>query len=84
MVEVDGFDAGAAHMWLNLMGLMLVVVLVASWSKSRQKVVKKSKNRQRVQKLQSAEKFAKAIGLKKRWPKYRSSVNKELELLLKL
>ena len=39
---------------------------------------------QRVQKLQRSEKFPKAIGSEERLPKHWSSVNKELELPLKL
>ena len=68
------------RLWLSLMELMLGVLL-ASQSKSRQKsrrIVKKPK------KLQRSEKFAKNIGSEKRLPKHRASVNKELELPLKL
>ena len=43
------------RLWLSMMGLMVEVVLVASWSKSRQK----SKNRHKVQKLQRSEKICK-------------------------
>ena len=63
---------------------LMVVVVMASQSKSHQKVVKKAKNCQKVQKLQRSEKFAKAIGLKKRLPKHQSSIKKKLELPLKL
>ena len=65
------------RLWLSLMGLMLVMVVVTSRSKSRQKVVKKWKKPQR------SEKFAKAIGSEERLPKHRSFV-KKLELPLKL
>ena len=57
MVEFDGVD--------------VVVVLLASRSKSRQKVGESSKS---PKKPQMPEKFAKAIGSEERLPKYRSSV----------
>ena len=56
----------AAQIMIELMKLELVVVLVASWSKSCQK----SKNCYGVQKLQRSEKFAKTIGLKELLPKH--------------
>ena len=63
-------------LWLNWMGLILVVVVVVtSRAKSHQKVVKKLKKPQR------SEIFAKLIGLEERLPKFQSSVE-ELELLL--
>ena len=81
------------RLWLTMIGLMVVVVavvvptrsplskmvLLANRSKSCQKsrkIVKEPK------KLQRSKKFAKGIGSEERLPKYRSSVNKELELLL--
>ena len=51
--------------------------LIEKLSKSR-KIVKKFK------KPQKSEKFVKAIGSEEHLPKYRSSVNEELELPLKL
>ena len=48
--------------------------VVVSRSRSRQKIVKKSKNRRKAQKHQRSEKFAKAIGSEERLPNYRSSV----------
>ena len=54
--------------WLSLMGLMLVVVLLASWSKSCQKfvkscqkVVRRSENRQRAQKASRSENLQKTL-----------------------
>ena len=60
------------------------MVLLASRSKSRQKVVKKVRKSSKRQKASRSEKFAKDIGSEERLPKHRSSVNKELELPLKL
>ena len=70
MVKYDGVDGGRSG-------------VVDKLSKSR-KVGKKSRNRQKSEKPQRPGKFAKTIGLEKRLPKHRSSVNKELELLLEL
>ena len=72
------------RLWSNMKRLMEVrVVLLESRSKICQKVVKKSRNHQRVQRLQGSEKFAKAIGLEEHLAKHQFSV-KELELLLEL
>ena len=68
------------RLWLSLMGLMLVVVVVVSRSKIRQKVGESSK---KPKKPQRSRKFAKAISLEERLPKHQSSV-KELEFPLKL
>ena len=64
-------------LWSNMKRLMEVgVVLLTSWLKSRQKVVKKSQRIvKKPKKLQKSEKFAKAIGSEERLPKHRSSVN---------
>ena len=63
---------GVAQIVVELMRLMLVVVLVASRSKIRQKVEESSKKSKRPQK---SKRFAKAIGSEECLPKHQSSVN---------
>ena len=53
------------RLWLSLMGLILVVVLLANWSK----IVKKSKNCQKVQKVSKIWKICKGHWFGKTFPK---------------
>ena len=73
-------STSATQIVVEFDGVDVVVVLLASWLKSRQKVEESSKS---PKKPQRSEKFAMAISSEERLPKHRSSV-KELGLPLEL